>query len=125
MYSGNFSHCQPTPNRTHALIDARQDAPLGHTMDYDRFIGLLNRYSVLGAYDEPQVGVHELFDEFYKNYGDEDHFGKLHQQLSSCVKRHLKKLSKKVIQLEKAMQDAQEAAQSQKQADLIMANIHK
>ncbi|GMH36414.1 hypothetical protein BSKO_04282 [Bryopsis sp. KO-2023] len=83
------------------------------------------RYSVLGSFDQPFDGVHHLLDEYYGSIGEGDEFSRLHQQLRSCVNQNLKKLQKKVNQLEKAVVESEKAAQTQKQADLIMANVHK
>lgn len=82
------------------------------------------RYSVMGTYDQPIKDFHAAIDDFYQECGKEDQFGQLHQRLKSCIDKLVKKVKTRIKNLEEALVEAQGYAETQRRADLIMANMH-
>lgn len=69
--------------------------------------------------------VNEMVDIYFAHHINKDTFKQVQSNLKSRIKREIKKISNKIIQLEESLAKAHNADVYRHKADLITANLHK
>lgn len=82
------------------------------------------RLSVLGSYDQHCPSVHEAVNERYFVAQSEERFTQLRAAVTRAMSTAVVKLQGKLAAFRKQLQSADEAEVTQKQADLVMANVY-
>lgn len=83
------------------------------------------RISVIGVGAPYDGTISQLVDAHYSNAREAQATGLLREQISRALATAGKKLSGKITNFEKQIQGSEDAAQTQKTADLLMANLHR
>jgi predicted ribosome quality control (RQC) complex YloA/Tae2 family protein len=83
------------------------------------------RLSVLGSYSTKLHSIHDAIDALYATAQAEERFEQLRATLSRAVRTAKKKLQGKRAALLKQLGSAEQVDETQKRADLIMANVYQ
>ena len=94
-------------------------------MDCRSGIHVCRRYSVFGAFNTKFESVHALLDLYYSGIEAHKQHAELYHSLNIALTQRLKKLETKVMALKKQLDASFDAEKMQKEAHLIIANLHR